>query len=97
MTVDKDIARQARRFFPVLGMNMSAFFEYSMAQFLQTLAPFEPLLDDIEAGKADPAQLKIAMRAYMANASTVVGEHLADFGRISAEVNQKLEEGTDKK
>lgn len=96
LTCDADLAREARRYFPALDLNMSAFFEHCLAQFIMTLRPFDPLLAEIEAGKADPAQLKAAMRLFMAGANELVGSNLAEFGRITAEVNKELAD-TDKK
>lgn len=96
LTCDADLAREARRYFGTLDLNMSAYFEQTLAQFIMTLKPFEPLLEDIEAGKADPAQLKMAVRLFMANASEVVGSNLAEFGRLTQEVNRTLVD-TDKK
>lgn len=95
MSVDPDIYRTGRRYFDVLDMSMSGFIEMSLVQFIQTLKPFEPLLDDIESGKVDPAELKVAMRLFMGNATELVGENLAELGRLTKEVNGNLL--TDKK
>lgn len=97
LSCDADLAREARRYFPALDLNMSAFFEQALSQFILTLKPFEPLLDEIETGRADPVQLKAAMRLYMSNASELVGSNLEEFGKVSREVNKALLDDTAKK
>jgi hypothetical protein len=100
LTMDHDLYREAKRVFPVLGLNMSAFVEMNLAQFLQLTRPLLPLLDAVEAGEVDPAALKVAMRGFMSNSQVVLGEQLQTFGEVSGEMAEflrELEVNTDKK
>lgn len=99
LTIDPDIYRAARRRFNVMDLNMSAFIEQQLATFLQLTEPFAPLLDDVEAGKVDPAALKSAVRSFNATGMTLIGEHLATFGQLQQEIQEFTEgkEHTDKK
>lgn len=96
LTIDPDIYRDAQRVFKLLDMNMSGFFEQQLAVFLQTLAPLRPIMEQVELGKVDPAELKAAMRAFSASATGQVVEQLAEFQRRAREVEQ-IEVSTDKK
>jgi len=98
VTVDPDIARSARRAFRLLDMNMSGFVEQNLAMFLQVIEPFEPVMDEIERGTADPATLKAAMRAFQSSASGLIGSQLVEFGKVSQQINELAGEvSTDKK
>jgi antitoxin component of RelBE/YafQ-DinJ toxin-antitoxin module len=100
LTVDPDIYRDAKRLFTALDMNMSQFVELNLAQFLQLTRPMIPVLEEIERGNQDPAELKTALRAFMANGHAAMGTGLQAFGQMTAEVAGflgELEEATDKK
>jgi len=100
LTIDPDIYRESRRLFNVLDLNMSGFVEMQLAAFLQLTRPLIPVLEAVEAGTVDPAELKVAMRSFMANSQEMVGEQLQLFGQASSEgadLIRQLEERTDKK
>ncbi len=98
LTIDPAVYRQARRAFDLMEMNMSGFVEMQLALFLQGIKPFEPLMEDIRAGKADPAAMKVAMRAFSAHANSMVGQQLVQFGQIQTDIAGLTQEvPTDKK
>lgn len=100
LTIDPDIYRESRRLFNVLDLNMSGFIETQLAAFLQLTRPLLPLLDAVEDGSADPAEVKLAMRAFMANSQEILGGQLQEFGKATGELSEfvrELEAHTDKK
>lgn len=98
LTVDPDIYRESMRVFATLDMSMSGFLEQQLALFLQMIAPLRPVMEQVELGKVDPAELKAAMRAFSASGNMVVGEQLAQFGQAQRQIAE-FTEGvhTDKK
>ena len=99
LTVDPDIYREARRVFDVMDLNMSAFLEMNLAQFLNMVRPLTPLLDDMQAGKVDPSEVKSAARAWLSHVQSMVGGELVKFGETTGEVAKMTREEvhTDKK
>ncbi len=80
LTIDPDIYRQTRRVFTAMDLNMSAFMEVQLAQFLQTIGPLMPLLDEVERGERDVADAKAAMRVWFAHS---VGQSLAEAHHLT--------------
>lgn len=91
-TVDPDLYREAARRFKLMDSSMSAFVEQNLAMFVQLTEPLSPLLDDVEAGTADPAQVKAAMRAFLLHSTALVGGQVQEFGQLLAASNKELEE-----
>ncbi|THF71671.1 hypothetical protein E7T06_01560 [Deinococcus sp. Arct2-2] len=79
LTIDPDIYRDARRVFTAMDMNMSSFVELSLSQFMETVRPLMPLLDEVERGEREPADVKAAMRIWLAHS---VGQELSERHRV---------------
>lgn len=99
LTIDPDIYRDARRVFNALDMNMSGYVELSLALFLRAFEPLMPLLDDIEEGRADPAAVKSAMRAFNLSGTQLMADQMVQLAQVQQDIHNLTEgkEHTDKK
>jgi len=92
ISVDTDMHREAKRRFPVLDLTFSGWVEDQLALFLQATDGMVPYLEAIEAGEADPAQVKAFLRSFLATSTSMLGAQLVELGKATQQIQQLVNE-----
>lgn len=99
LTLSPAVYVEARHVFDVLDLNMSAFVEASLVQFLDVMRPVMPQVEGLKAGNSDANAAKAAMRLFLAHSQAKVGAQLSELGKLTSELAELSQEEvhTDKK